>query len=155
MSIKELFNKDLIWTNPDLTNAEAVFEMVFEKASNLNLVNDNFLEKIKLREVKYPTGIQLERYGVAIPHTDADTIREQFIGVITSKEGVPFKRMDDPNQQVEANVIFVLGLKEPHQQLEALQQLMAIIQNEDTVDVLVNRSNVEEILRDLQNVIAI
>ena len=105
-----------------------------------------FLEKIIKREETFPTGLQLENNGVAIPHTDADTIEKEFVAVITLEDkGVPFKRMDDPNEEVEAKVVFVLGLNQPHQQLEMLQSLMAFIQDNEKLKQLETAQTVDDV----------
>ena len=105
-----------------------------------------FLEKIIKREETFPTGLQLENNGVAIPHTDADTIEKEFVAVITLEDkGVPFKRMDNPNEEVEAKVVFVLGLNQPHQQLEMLQSLMAFIQDNEKLKQLETAQTVDDV----------
>ena len=97
-------------------------------------------------EETFPTGLQLENNGVAIPHTDADTIEKEFVAVITLEDkGVPFKRMDDPNEEVEAKVVFVLGLNQPHQQLEMLQSLMAFIQDNEKLKQLETAQTVDDV----------
>ncbi|WP_263851089.1 PTS sugar transporter subunit IIA [Ligilactobacillus salivarius] len=83
---------------------------------------------------------------MAIPHTDADTIEKEFVAVITLEDkGVPFKRMDDPNEEVEAKVVFVLGLNQPHQQLEMLQSLMAFIQDNEKLKQLETAQTVDDV----------
>jgi len=49
---------------------------------------------------------------------------------------VKFLQMGD-GADVEAKLIFMLALKEPHAQLETLQKLMALIQNETAVAELI------------------
>lgn len=61
------------------------FEQVYEQALELGWVRSDFLERIKQREEIFPTGIQLEKYGAAIPHTDAECIFTEFVAVITNK----------------------------------------------------------------------
>ena len=75
-----------------------------------------------------------------------DTIEKEFVAVITlENEGVPFKRMDDPNEEVEAKVVFVLGLNQPHQQLEMLQSLMAFIQDNEKLKQLETAQTVDDV----------
>jgi hypothetical protein len=49
-------------------------------------------------------------FDAAIPHTDAECVREEFVAVITMQEPVTFYSMEDNTQQVKAQIIFVLGL---------------------------------------------
>lgn len=134
MGLEQFLKSDLIWINASCKKPQDIFEMVALKAREGNRVTENFLEKILERERVFPTGLQLDGYAVAIPHTDPECVNEQFIAVITSDEGILFKRMDDPNEEVVANAIFMLGLNEPHNQLEVLQQLVAILQDRTSVE---------------------
>ncbi|WP_368645522.1 PTS sugar transporter subunit IIA [Alkalibacterium putridalgicola] len=151
MSIAEFLKPELIWTQADVETSKDVFETVYNKGMEHNFVNDHFLEKISEREQTFPTGLQLDGYGVAIPHTDPDCIKEQFIAVLLPKEGVPFKRMDDASQEVDAKVIFVLGLNEPHSQLTMLQELMGILQEKEVVQKLRDSNSKEEVIDYLGN----
>lgn len=146
MKLINIFEEELIWTDIDVSTTNDVFNIIYKKAYDLGFVNENFLSKIKEREQNYPTGIQLEEYGIAIPHTDADTIKQQFIAVIIPSDEVTFKRMDDPNQSVDARLIFVLGLNTPDNQLKILQELMKMIQDTELVNNLVHALDNEEVL---------
>ncbi|WP_368296625.1 PTS sugar transporter subunit IIA, partial [Lactiplantibacillus plantarum] len=106
---------------------------------------DQFLPKIIKRESTFPTGLQLEHRGVAIPHTDADTINKEFVAVVVNDAPIAFSRMDDPEQKVDAKLVFVLGLNKPHAQLEMLQALMGIIQDDSLVNSLENAENFNQI----------
>lgn len=146
MNIEKFLKPEMIWLGEKATAPVEVFETVAEKGKEQGYVNGKFLEKIKEREANFPTGLQLEGYGVAIPHTDADCIDEQFVAVVIPEEGVSFKRMDDSSQEVEAQAIFVLGLNEPHSQLAMLQGLMGLLQNKDVVQTLRKTDSPEEVI---------
>ncbi|QGG60840.1 PTS sugar transporter subunit IIA [Loigolactobacillus bifermentans] len=145
VKISNYLNQQMIFLDQDFKSTDELFEAVAQKAATEGFVTDSFLPKIKQRESTFPTGLQLETRGVAIPHTDADTIKKEFIAVITDKNGVPFKRMDDPDADVSAKVIFVLGLNQPHAQLEMLQTLMATIQDDALLDKVEKASKIDDI----------
>jgi PTS system galactitol-specific IIA component len=98
------------------------------------------------REKEFPTGIQLMNFGAAIPHTDAECVREEFVAVITMQEPVTFYSMEDNTQQVKAQIIFVLGLNQPHAQLEMLQSLMGLLQNETVLSELLLATTENELV---------
>lgn len=68
------------------------------------------------------------------------------------KDGIPFKLMEDAGQTVEANLIFVLGLNEPHSQLAVLQQLMGTIQDKDNVAALLRAKDEDEVKQILETI---
>lgn len=145
VKVSDFLNDKLIFLNQTFKSTDELFEKVAEVAKNSQMVTESFLPKIKEREATFPTGLELEDRGVAIPHTDADTIKSEFVAVITNQEGIPFKRMDDPNQDVSAKIIFVLGLNQPHAQLEMLQALMGVIQDTSVLNQIQNATSVDEI----------
>ena len=59
--------------------------------------------------------------------------------------------MDDPNEEVNAKVVFVLGLNKPHAQLEMLQALMSIIQDDSLVSGIENAVNNSDVYKFLSN----
>lgn len=146
MNLGEFLKPEFIWIKAPSKTQQDVFELVAAKAKETDSVTDEFLSKINEREKTFPTGLQLEGYGVAIPHTDPECVNDQFIAIVTTEDGIPFKRMDDSSKEVHVNVIFVLGLNEPHSQLAVLQQLMSILQNKETVDNILKTENKEEII---------
>ncbi|MBC1898390.1 PTS sugar transporter subunit IIA [Listeria booriae] len=153
MDLTQFITKDMIWVQTPCQDQDALFEMVSERAASQNRISNQFLERLTEREAVFPTGLQLEHYGVALPHTDPECVTEQFIAVLTSEAGIRFKQMADASQETAANLIFVLGLNEPHSQLAVLQQLMGAIQNEEHVKALLAAKNEDEVIETLSQVV--
>ncbi|GEQ48328.1 PTS sugar transporter subunit IIA [Tetragenococcus koreensis] len=120
----------------------AVHKMVFESG----WVTKDFAKKILEREETFPTGIDQGDFGVAIPHTDPEWVKEEFIALIIPNHPVLFQRMDDIEQDVPADFIFILGLNQPHEQLAMLQNLMQLIQNTELLKSLYQERNRVDIL---------
>lgn len=130
IQLANYISEALIFVNPAYKTSDDLFEGVAAKALQLGKVREDFLPRVKEREATFPTGIQLEKIGVAIPHTDAECVLDEFVAVVVNKEPIEFKSMEDINQSVEASIVFVLGLNQPHAQLEMLQSLMGLLQND-------------------------
>ncbi|MGX7776186.1 PTS sugar transporter subunit IIA [Streptococcus pluranimalium] len=128
VTLQDYVVPELIFLNESFSSQNEFFEKIYDKAFSLGYVREDFLERIKERESNFPTGLQLVEFGVAIPHTDAECVLKEFVAVITT-DPVTFKSMEDLNQDVPVEIAFVLGLKEPHAQLEMLQSLMGLLQN--------------------------
>jgi PTS system galactitol-specific IIA component len=146
MNIEKFLTSEMVWLGEKSRTPVEIFESVAQKGLEKGYVNESFLEKITLREHDFPTGLQLDGYGVAIPHTDADCIERQFVSVVIPEESVPFKRMDDNAQEVRAQVVFVLGLNEPHSQLTMLQELMRLLQDKEVVTKLRGMKKAKEVV---------
>jgi PTS system galactitol-specific IIA component len=136
----------LIFVQESFSNSIEIFEQVYEHALELGWVRSDFLERIKQREETFPTGIQLEKFGAAIPHTDAECILTEFVAVITNKKPVQFTSMEDKNKKVNTDVIFILGLNQPHAQLEMLQSLMKLLQNDNILEEVLTAKDSEQLL---------
>ena len=145
MSLGQFLNDDLIKINLSCDDQDQFFKVMYEEALTKGFVDELFLSKIKERESVFPTGLKLDKYSVAIPHTDPQYVKEQFIAVAILEKPVKFHLMDDASQETEVSLIFMLGLNQPHQQIETLQQLMAIIQDSSNIEKLMAAVNREEV----------
>lgn len=143
-SINEYLNKGLIINNLEAKTKDDIFYALSEMLLKANYVKDSFYDGLVKRESKFPTGLTLGKYNVAIPHTDAIHVIKPAIAVATLKYPVTFNNMDGDGQ-VDVNVVFAMVLNEPHSQIMMLQQLMLLIQNEDVLKSLNEAKNSEEV----------
>ena len=146
MEFINFINEDVININMEWSTKEEFFQQVHDKVFGLGYVTEDFNKKILEREGIFPTALNLGEYGVAIPHTDAEYIKEEFISICTFKDSIELSSMEDQNEKVQVKLAFVLGLNQPHNQLQVLTELMSIIQNKELVEGLINSSNTEEVL---------
>ncbi|MDT2640213.1 PTS sugar transporter subunit IIA [Enterococcus dongliensis] len=150
-TLSSYVKEPLVFAQANFSSNDELFEEVYQKAADLGWVREDFLERIKKREATFPTGIQLMSLGAAIPHTDAECVLEEFVAVITLQEPVVFKSMEDNSKQVEAQIVFVLGLNQPHAQLEMLQSLMGLLQNESVLSKLLVATTENELISTIKN----
>lgn len=150
-TLSSYVKEPLVFAQENFSSSDELFEQVNQKASDLGWVREDFLERIKKREETFPTGIQLMNFGAAIPHTDAECVLEEFVAVVTLQDPVAFKSMEDNSKQVEAQIVFVLGLNQPHVQLEMLQSLMGLLQNETVLSELLLATTAAELISTIKN----
>ncbi|WP_165211491.1 PTS sugar transporter subunit IIA [Streptococcus tangpeifui] len=147
IKLLDYLDERLIFTGQSFKASTDLFETISNVALKLGNVREDFLPRVMDREANFPTGIQLENIGVAIPHTDAECILNEFVAVVVNQSPTIFKSMEDPSQSVPASIVFVLGLNQPHKQLEMLQSLMGLLQNEKLLFQIVAATSAEEILK--------
>ncbi|QAT39247.1 PTS sugar transporter subunit IIA [Clostridium sp. JN-9] len=128
--INEYLHKELITVNLEAESPEDIFYAMAEMLKNNGYVKDSFYNGLVERESKFPTGLLLGKYNVAIPHTDAIHVLKPTIAIATLKHPVKFNCMDGSGD-VNVEIVFLLALNEPHSQIVMLQQLMLLIQDED------------------------
>lgn len=151
MKISEFFNKELIVTNFDAKSKEDVIDVLYKKLYENGFVKESYLEAIKKREKNFPTGLQLNRYNVAIPHTDPEHVVKPAIAVATLKNPVIFKNMANPLEDVEVSLVFMIALNEAHSQVEMLQQLIQLIQNDVLLEKIIREDGGDEIIEIIKN----
>ena len=73
----------------------------------------DYVEALKQREAQFPTGLDINGFGVAIPHTDAGYVLHETEGIMTLKHPVTFIQMGSDDTQVEVKVVFMLAIEDP------------------------------------------
>lgn len=152
MKLSDFFKQNLVTANLDVKSSDDFFSEVSKVALKNEFVTDEFEVNVKKREENFPTGIQLEGYGIAIPHTDAEYVREEFISVTTFKKPIEFSSMEDANAKVEVSIAFLLGLRKAENQLEVLQQLMSIFQDKEVIEKLTSAENNQKLYEVLMTI---
>ncbi len=143
-SIKEFLRRDLVVNNIEAKSAEDVFKKMSPILLKAGFVEDSFFNGLVNRENKFPTGLFLGKYNVAIPHTDAVHVKKPAIAIATLKNPVKFNCMDG-NGSVDVNIVFTMALNEPHSQIVMLQQLMFLIQNESILENMLQAKDSDEV----------
>lgn len=141
---------EFVFLDYSFKTQEDLFKKIYSETFNRGYVREDFLERIKLREGTFPTGLQLEDMGIAIPHTDAECILKEFVAIVTT-DSVEFKSMENINQSISVEIVFVLGLNKPHAQLEMLQSLMRLLQNKEILANLIDAKTPEEVIKLIKN----
>lgn len=144
IAINEYLNKDLIINNLEAETTDDIFHALSEMLLKSNFVKESYYDGLVKRESKFPTGLTLGKYNVAIPHTDAIHVIKPSIAIVTLKHPVVFNNMDGDGQ-VNVNIVFAMVLNEPHSQIMMLQQLMLLIQNEDILRSMNDAKDSEEL----------
>lgn len=116
-------------------------------------VKDSYKEAVVVREKEFPTGLPTKGISVAIPHTDSQhVIHEGFlVGVVESP--VNFEVMASPGECVDVEIVFMLAIKEPENQLIMLQKLIGLCQNEMALKVIKEGKEVAKINQLLRDIV--
>ncbi|WP_281790759.1 PTS sugar transporter subunit IIA [Faecalibaculum rodentium] len=130
------FNHHLCLFHQNAATPNDVFQAMAARLQEQGCVKDSFLEAVENREKEYPTGILFENTGFAIPHTDSAHVNESQICFASLKKPVPFASMIDKSESVDVELVFMLAMSQPHEQVETLQNLMALFQDGKAVEKL-------------------
>ena len=138
------FNQNVAYFNEDFKSQKELFEFLGGKLYEKNLVKENYTIGIIEREAVFPTGLLVNGIGLAIPHTDLERVNESQVGFVSLKETIQFKEMGNDENIVNVKIVFMLALKQAHEQLEMLQKLVDLFQNEEMINKLIECTNIND-----------
>lgn len=142
------FIKDgVIETDLEVSSKQNLFKVLHEKLFTIGKVKESFYQGLIEREEVFPTGLLLNKYNVAIPHTDAKDVKESTIAIAILKNPITFQCMDDETKSIEVRIIFMLALAQAHSHMEVLQKLILMIQDELFLKNLLEAKNKDELLK--------
>lgn len=147
--IYEILDRNLIFPGLDAPKMEDVMTQVGGALTKAGYAKDTYVEALIAREKEYPTALDVDGYGVAIPHTPVDHINKTVIGVAVLKEPTDFIAMGTDDETIGVRIIFMLciaGTPGAHDHLDELQRILAIIQDTAVLDKLLAAKSADEIM---------
>ncbi|MGX7148963.1 PTS sugar transporter subunit IIA [Enterococcus ureasiticus] len=136
----------------EVNDRNEALQRLTKKLGAKDFITEDFYEHIIEREEKFPTGLPVHAIGVAIPHTDSEYVKKSQIAFMSLKEPVTFFEMGTNDKPVKVSMIFMLALKEAHEQLEMLQKLISMIQEQDTMEKLYHCQTKTEFIQIIHHV---
>ena len=150
--MKNLFDKELVFLDIESSNANELFKIIAGDLKNKGFVNEKYYDGLINREKDFPTGLQLEDYGVSIPHTDPETVTKDFIAVVRPSFPIMFSLMEDNDKNIPVDLCFFIGLKDGKRSPLVLVELISLIQNHKLILSMLNENNREKIIEKIQEV---
>lgn len=146
MNIQELISEDLVvFSHQSVKNS--LLEEIADVLYANHKVKKTFKEAVITREERFPTGLDTGNFGIAIPHTDGIHVNKPAIAIAILSKKVPFIQMGSFDEIVQVEVIFMLALNKAENQLEALQALIALIQDKETIRYLKNAKDAHQVIQ--------
>lgn len=116
------------------TKEEAIRSLA-EPLYAMEYVREGYVENVIKREQEFPTGLPTS-VPVAICHTEAQYVRQSALAVGTLAAPIPFQEMGTPERVVQAEIIFLLALNDPKQQVPWLKKMAAIFKDRATLEAI-------------------
>ncbi len=135
--LMQLLDPEAIVLGSDASTAEEIIRILAGRLETLGYVKSSYADAVVRREAATPTGLPLERPdNVAVPHTDPEHVMKPGIAMATLKRPVIFANMEDPDEMLPVGFVFLLAINDKDKQIEALQAVMATIQDSLALDGL-------------------
>ncbi|MDV4149949.1 PTS sugar transporter subunit IIA [Clostridium sp. AL.422] len=140
-----MLRKDLIRLNVDAKTSEDALRTMAQVFVDLGIAKSTYPQAIIEREDKYPTALPAAAFDIAIPHTFAEHVNEPAMGICVLKKPVEFKQMGSPDITLYPQILFMLAVTDPKDQISILRKIMMLIQNSDVLKKIKTATTVDEV----------
>lgn len=106
-----------------------MFHRISKVLYDKGYVKEEYEEKLKEREKKYPTGIKLEEGNIAICHTEPEYALKNAIYIIRPEEAITFQNSEDL-LDIPVTLVFGLVFSNGNNHLTALQNVAQVLSDE-------------------------
>lgn len=143
----KLIKSELVFFEQKFNNQEDFFKEVSEKLLKLGYVTEGYYKAVIEREASYPTGLELEKISIAIPHTNPEYIVKPFIAAYHLSNEVEFTQMATQDVKIKSELILALGIKEPQEQVGMLSKIIEVLNDFEFVKEYRSLSNQEQLVK--------
>ena len=143
----EQLKEDLIFHELEVKDSSEIMEKMGDRFIKEGLCKESYITALINRESEFPTGIDVDGFGIAIPHTDVSHVNEAGIGIAILKEPVRFIQMGTDDEEVDTKVVVMLAVDDPQKHLSTLQSILGILQDKNVLFQLSNAKEKKEIIK--------
>jgi PTS system galactitol-specific IIA component len=144
--LKQYLYDDLVFLNKEYRDYEDLLSDIMKILVSNNYIEKEFEEALLEREKGFPTGLQLDGYAVAIPHGGSQYVLKDFISLVTLKNPIRMNRMDNPEESLAVDILFIIGFGKSEIHLQCLKQLMGLIQDPKVLEDLKKGTSIMSVL---------
>lgn len=141
----DMFDSKVALFHKDADDQFSALKILADEMINSGAAKDSFYDAIVEREKVFATGLSLNNgMCVAIPHTDPEHVNKTQVGFISLNNPVEFIEMGTEDKKIGVTMMFMLALKEAHEQLDMLMKLMDMFQNDDLMERFAKVDNYDD-----------
>ena len=129
------FDQRLCFFHQKVESQDQLFQMMTDKMLEAGCVKEN------------PTGLLVNQTGFAIPHTDSERVNKSQICFLSLDEPIEFEDMVDKSHKISVELVFMLAMAQPHEQVNTLQNLIALFQDDEKVAKLKECNTEKELMQ--------
>lgn len=147
----EQLREDLIFPRLEVEDSSDVMKKMGKAFIDKEICKETYIDALIKREVEFPTGIDVDGFGIAIPHTDVSHVNQASIGIAILEEPVKFIQMGTDDEEVETKIVVMLAVDDPQKHLALLQNILEILQDKNVLNELSNSKEVNDIIKIIKN----
>lgn len=146
-----ILSEDLIVLQIKETNKEAVIKLLADRLKAKGYVKDGYYDNVIQREKEFPTGLPTV-IPVALCHTEAEYVNQSAMAVGTLAQPVAFNEMGTPERDIQAEIVFLLALKDPKDQITYLKTMVTVFKDKETLTTIRDAKDPAELLAFLKGI---
>lgn len=109
-NVWEELKESLIEIGLEARTSQDVFHQLGGALTREGYTKESYIEALAGRETNFPTGLDINGIGVAIPHTDVSHVNQSGIAIAVLKEPVTFIQMATDDEEVKVKLVFMLSV---------------------------------------------
>ncbi|MGD0707014.1 MAG: PTS sugar transporter subunit IIA [Anaerolineaceae bacterium] len=147
-----LIDKRLMVVKLNCKTKEEVLGALSEKLRALDLVTEDFQKHLLEREESFPTGL-LASIPLALCHTEAQYVKRSSMCAASLMHPVEFHEMGNPEGLVNAEIVFLLALNDPKEQVPWLKKMALIFKDETALKTIKDAPSAEALATFMKSVL--
>jgi PTS system galactitol-specific IIA component len=148
-----MLSRDLIRLDLDVKDSEEAIRTLAKDFVKAGVVKESFVDAVLEREKQSPTALPAIAYDIAIPHTVSAHVITPAMNVAILKHPVEFQQMGSPEITLHPQVLFMLAISDPKDQLSLLRRIMKMLQNKELLNQVRGAKTTDEVYDLLKPVI--
>ncbi len=141
-----LLKPELVFFDFEAADREELFRRLGAVLAEKGYVKETWLDAILEREKNYPTGLQCETIGVALPHVDPQYLLKPYIAIVKPAVPVEFDGMAGSGR-VDAQLVINLGLvAHTEDQVGVLQAFLGVFMDQAATQEILGAADADALL---------
>lgn len=137
---------DCVLTDFDGKTDQEVIATLADKLYENGLVKDSYKDAVLEREKKFPTGLPVQDYGVAIPHADSIHIIQPSLAIAKLRHPIKFGKMGGADgETVDVNVVIMMGIRDDKDQLPMIVKILDLFSDESKIKQIKDAKTITEL----------
>lgn len=114
---------------------EDVLKALADDLKTLDYVQPDFYEHVIEREKNFPTGLPTY-IPMALCHTEAQYVKQAAVCLATLETPVDFHEMGTPENIIKAQMVFLIAMKNPKDQVPWLRKMMDFVKDKKALEFI-------------------
>lgn len=147
----QIFSEKLVCLNLPAGSQEEVIRTLGDLLVQHGFITGQYIAEVIEREKEVATGLPTKPYGVAIPHAGSANVLKTGVAVGVLSAPVSFKVMGTESDTVGIDLVFLLAVKDPDDQIDMLCGLVQLFRRQEILESIYRETEVAKIVAILQS----